>query len=186
MLLNFIRPINLTGKPDDFWHRPTMAHYASWLLALGAIVVVFSTSNAWLWRRRRRSCSAVNCRVSRLSSWSSCSRTCGSGVKTRTRTKTRSASCGGSYPYDFTDTKNATLTVVRWIVYSLGALGARVRDVECRAILDHQPYTDTVCAMETLVPPSRPGLVIPMCKYTQKPYGFLVYNIALLDKLRLF
>ena len=51
-------------------------------------------------------------------------------------------------------------------MYTLGALGARVRDVECRLIRAHQPYTDTVGAMETLVPLGRPGLVIPMCKYT--------------------
>ena len=122
MLLNLIRPINITGKPDDFWHRPTMVHCASWLLALGAIVVVFSTSNALFWRRRRRRCSAVSCRVSSWSSWSSCSRTCGSGVKTRTRTKTRSASCGGTCPYDFTDTKrcNSNCCPVN-CVYSWGS-----------------------------------------------------------------
>ena len=60
--------------------------------------------------------------------------------------------------------QHATLTVVRRIAYTLGALGARVRDVECRAIRAHQLYTDTVGAMESLVPQSRPGLVIPISK----------------------
>lgn len=60
--------------------------------------------------------------------------------------------------------KHATLTVVRWIAYTLGALGARVWDVECRAIRAHQLYTDTAGAKETLVPPSRPGLVKPISK----------------------
>ena len=60
--------------------------------------------------------------------------------------------------------QHATLTVVRCIAHTHGALGARVWDVECRAIRAHQLYTDTVGAMETLVPPSRPGLVIPISK----------------------
>ena len=54
-----------------------------------------------------------------------------------------------------------------WIVYTHWAPEALdVPDVGCRAILAHQLYTDTVGAIETLVPLSSPGFVIPMCKYT--------------------
>ena len=115
-----------------------MVHCASWLLVLGAIVVVFSTSNAWFWRRRRRSCSAVSCRVSSWSSWSYCSRTCGSGVKTRTRTKTRSASCGGTCPYDFTDTKrcNSNCCPVN-CVYSWGSWSSWMWNVDPFALTNH-------------------------------------------------
>ena len=81
-----------------------MVHCTSWLLSLGAIVVFFSSSNAC--GGGGGGCDAVNCRVSSWSYWSSCSRTCGSGVKTRTRTKTTYASCGGScYYYHFKETK---------------------------------------------------------------------------------
>ena len=93
-----------------------MIYYRSWLLSLGAIVIVFSTSNACLPSGGSGGgdsgggggdvCSAVDCTVSSWSSWSSCSRTCGSGVKTRTRTKTSYASCGGSCHYhSFQETK---------------------------------------------------------------------------------
>ena len=55
----------------------------------------------------------------------------------------------------------------RWIVYTNWSPEALdVRNVECRAIRAHHLYTDTVGAMGTLVPLSRPGLVIPIFKYT--------------------
>ena len=111
-----------------------MVHCPSWLLSLGAIVIVFSSSNACSGGSSSGGggdsgggggCSAVDCTVSSWSSWSSCSRTCGSGVKTRTRTKTRSASCGGTCPYDFTDTKrcNSNCCPVN-CVYSWGSWGS--------------------------------------------------------------
>ena len=54
----------------------------------------------------------------------------------------------------------------RWIVYTHWAPKALdVRDVGCRAILAHQLYTDKVGAMETLVPLSSPGFVIPTCYF---------------------
>ncbi|XP_078673839.1 uncharacterized protein LOC144912443 isoform X1 [Branchiostoma floridae x Branchiostoma belcheri] len=53
-------------------------------------------SNSWR-RRRRRSCTAVNCRWGSWSSWSSCSRSCGpSGTQSRTRSIAVNAQCGGS------------------------------------------------------------------------------------------
>ena len=87
-----------------------MVHCPSWLLSLGAIVIVFSSSNACSGGSSSGGggdsgggggCSAVDCTVSSWSSWSSCSRTCGSGVKTRTRTKTTDESCGGSCHYHY-------------------------------------------------------------------------------------
>ena len=91
-----------------------MIYYPSWLLSLGAIVIVFSSSNACPPSGSHSSsdteggggdeCSASDCTVSTWSSWSSCSRTCGSGVKTRTRTRTSYESCGGSCYYHFKET----------------------------------------------------------------------------------
>ncbi|CAB3984855.1 extracellular matrix A-like [Paramuricea clavata] len=53
--------------------------------------------SGWRRRRRRRSCSPVNCQWGSWSSWSVCSHRCGSaGVQTRTRSIRQSASCGGS------------------------------------------------------------------------------------------
>lgn len=77
---------------------------AALILALGALAAILNPSNAW-WSRRRRSCSAVNCRVSGWTAWSSCTRSCGGGSTTRTRRKTSSASCGGSCPYNLVETK---------------------------------------------------------------------------------
>ena len=52
------------------------------------------------------------------------------------------------------------LVLPRWIAYTHWAPEA----------LFEIWNTDTVGAMETLVPPSRTGLVIPMCKYTTLLY----------------
>ena len=82
-----------------------MVRCAALLLALGTIVLVFTPSNAW-WRRRRRSCSAVHCRVGSWSAWSTCSRTCASGLTTRTRRKTVTESCGGGCAYHLKETKS--------------------------------------------------------------------------------
>ena len=111
-----------------------MVHCPSWLLSLGAIVIVFSSSNACGGGGGGSSsggggdsgggggCSAVDCRVSSWSYWGTCSRTCGSGVKTRTRTKTAYESCGGSCYYHFTDKKtcNSNCCPVN-CVYSWGS-----------------------------------------------------------------
>ena len=62
-----------------------MVHSTSWLLALGAIVFFFfRSSNALLCEIDNEDC--VDCMVSSWSGWSSCSGTCGSGLKTRRRT----------------------------------------------------------------------------------------------------
>ena len=68
-------------------------------------------TNSIFWRRirRRRSpppCGAVNCQVGNWTSWSACSRLCGtSGTQQRTRAVTQAASCGGSRPYSLRQTQ---------------------------------------------------------------------------------
>ena len=81
-----------------------MVRWASVILAIGTILVVLTPSNGW-WSRRRRSCSAVNCRVSAWSTWNTCTRSCGGGLTSRTRRKTRTEYCGGSCPYQLIETK---------------------------------------------------------------------------------
>ena len=70
-------------------------------ILLFALTILFSvfvtqTSGWWLSRRRRRRCSATNCRVAGWSSWSDCTSSCGSsGVQNRQPSVTRVESCGG-------------------------------------------------------------------------------------------
>lgn len=69
------------------------------------MVCFFTDTTAWRRRRRRRrplppNCSPRNCQVGGWTSWSACSRQCGtSGVQFRTRGLLQGASCGGSCPY---------------------------------------------------------------------------------------
>lgn len=69
------------------------------LSALFLLSFILQPSTAWFFSRRRRSCSASNCRMSSWGSWSSCSRSCGGGTRSRSRYKVASESCGGSCPY---------------------------------------------------------------------------------------
>ena len=76
-------------------------------------VVLITGTNSIFWRRRRRRrrsspppCSAINCKVGSWTSWSSCSRQCGtSGSQTRTRQKLQAAQCGGTCPYKLQETQ---------------------------------------------------------------------------------
>ena len=74
------------------------------ILAVVLIAVIFTPSNAWR-RRRRRRCYPRHCSVSSWTGWSSCSRSCGGGIASRTRRKTASESCGGRCPYHLRETK---------------------------------------------------------------------------------
>ena len=82
-----------------------MVRWAAVILAIGTILVVLTPSNAWWSSRRRRSCSASNCRVSSWSNWNTCTRSCGGGLTSRTRRKTSTESCGGTCPYHLRETK---------------------------------------------------------------------------------
>ena len=95
----------LYARKNAFNKTPSLAmtQFASLILALTTIVVVLTPSNAW-WSRRRRSCSPVHCQVSYWGSWSSCTRSCGGGIKTRTRRKTVTESCGGRCAYHLKET----------------------------------------------------------------------------------
>lgn len=69
--------------------------------------------------------------------------------------------------------KHATLTVVRSIVYTAGALGARVWGAEYRVIRAHQSSQDTVRATVDLAPIRRQNLVTLTCKYTLSEFVIL-------------
>ena len=69
------------------------------LLVLVIFVIITNQSTCWLSsRRRRRSCSSVNCQVTSWSSWSVCSAVqCGQpGTRVRQRTILVSPICGGT------------------------------------------------------------------------------------------
>ena len=70
-------------------------HTSVIVLVLIQLLFLYKLSDGCPSRRRR--CSPRNCVMSRWSSWSRCSATCGSsGRKTRTRRVLSGASCGGS------------------------------------------------------------------------------------------
>ena len=72
------------------------------LWVFGFIILILNCSilrvdGWWSRRRRRRSCTRVNCRLTSWSSWSACSKTCGfNGMRERRRRVVTSATCGGS------------------------------------------------------------------------------------------
>ena len=76
-------------------------------------------TEAIFWNRRRRSCSASNCRMSSWSSWSTCHASCGSlSSQHRTRYVRVHASCGGGCPYSSTETRTCYGTDAVDCVYS--------------------------------------------------------------------
>ena len=85
-----------------------------WMIKFLAVILVLAVfvQDAEAWRRRRRRrfsppCSARNCQVSSWTSWSSCTRQCGtSGIQTRTRRITWPAACGGTCPFHLSDTRS--------------------------------------------------------------------------------
>lgn len=96
------------------------------LLPILLVFNLFLQSQSWLFiKRRRRSCSPSNCRVSSWSSWSTCSRSCGSGTQGRARVKTVGESCGGSCSYKLQETRvcNTNCCPVN-CVYSWGSWSA--------------------------------------------------------------
>ena len=84
------------------------------ILFVLCIAALFTTASSF-WDRRRRSsrrrrstptCSSSDCQVGSWSSWGSCSYPCGtSGTRWRSRSKTRSESCGGSCPYQLSESQ---------------------------------------------------------------------------------
>ena len=65
------------------------------LFALLFSLITVDQTDGWRRRRRRRRCSRVNCAVT-WGSWSSCSWSCGAGIKYRLGKVTRQPACGGS------------------------------------------------------------------------------------------
>ncbi|KXJ22728.1 Spondin-1 [Exaiptasia diaphana] len=95
-------------------HNLAAVTLASMKLAilLPALLVfnLFLQTQSWFFvKRRRRSCSPSNCRVSSWGSWSSCSKSCGGGTQGRVRYKTVGASCGGSCNYNFQETRTCNV-----------------------------------------------------------------------------
>ncbi|XP_078343053.1 coadhesin-like [Oculina patagonica] len=82
------------------------------LLAVTLLLLIFvrDTESRWGQRVRRNyppPCSPRACQVSYWSTWSPCTRRCGtSGTKTRTRTKTVVEACGGSCPYHLSEIRS--------------------------------------------------------------------------------
>lgn len=75
------------------------------LLLCFVLFDIIVVSHSWWIARRRRSCSPSNCRVSSWSSWTPCTRPCGTGTQARARTKIVPESCGGGCSYSFKETR---------------------------------------------------------------------------------
>ncbi|XP_066290743.1 collectin-11-like [Branchiostoma lanceolatum] len=70
---------------------------ASSFLVTAVVLILLASESAAFTRRRRGTCSAVNCQWGPWTSWSSCTAQCGtSGTRTRTRAHSPAASCGGA------------------------------------------------------------------------------------------
>ena len=85
---------------DDTFTRPACINATMNVRTVCVLLLVLSlvlpTSAGWLFRRRRRHCSARHCVWHNWGRWSECDKVCGGhGVQFRQRTKAQTADCGG-------------------------------------------------------------------------------------------
>ena len=75
------------------------------VLVLFASFFLCSVDSWWRRRRRRRSCSLINCTPGGWSSWTTCTRGCGTGTQYRTRGIAVPALCGGTCNFALKETR---------------------------------------------------------------------------------
>ena len=88
------RRASLSQRPDDM--KPASITRAA--LSLFALLLWASSADSIrFWRRRRRSCRAVNCQWKNWSAWGPCNHPCGSaGSQRRTRGVATQPACNGA------------------------------------------------------------------------------------------
>ncbi|KAJ7365983.1 hypothetical protein OS493_002725 [Desmophyllum pertusum] len=120
------------------------------ILFVLCIAALFTTASSF-WDRRRRStptCSSSDCQVGSWSSWGSCSYPCGtSGTRWRSRSKTRSESCGGSCPYQLSESQVCN----RYKCNPPNSVGSHSTGCYCRA-----GFAGTCCGSDVNECNSRP------------------------------